>query len=69
MPDKPVQPVLGGVGGHLTAFTALQALRSVPVAKPFKEELRADHARSIQDEGTRIGHALALPLAASLRMW
>src|SRR5262249_31790184 len=36
--------------------------RRVAVAKPFEEELRADHAVSIQDEGPRIRHAFGLPL-------
>jgi hypothetical protein len=31
----------------------------VPHSIPFEEELGADHALSIQDEGTRIGHALS----------
>src|SRR5262245_28365916 len=36
-------------------------LRRVPVAVAFEEELRADYALAIHDEGPRIGDALRLP--------
>ena len=39
------------------------------VAIPFKEKLRADHALLIQDEGTRIGHALRLAVGGLVGTW
>ena len=53
-PRRDFEEIKGSPGG------IDQCIGRVPLSKIFEEELRADHALAIQDEGARMGHALRL---------